>query len=124
MKIDTLQRYFNEWIRNRDKNPDGSYTCISCGKNITNIKQVHAGHWLPKQWFGWLRFDPDNVSIQCASCNYRDGEWLKYMVALNKKIGTERLNALIDRAMNKPKDFKWDEKKKDEVLNMIKDLDK
>lgn len=119
MKVETLQRYFNRWVRERDKNKDGTFTCISCGEKIVDLKKVHSGHLLPVRWYGWLRFDPYNCNVQCAKCNFKDGNWLGYLVGLKNKIGEKRLNDLLYRGRNKPNNFKWNENKKKEVLDLI-----
>ena len=40
---DKAQKLFNEYIRERDRNPDGTWTCIACGNTVDKI---NAGHYL------------------------------------------------------------------------------
>lgn len=117
MKLKTLTDKFNRWIRERDKNPDGTWTCVSCGKKVTKI---NAGHFYPAKYFSHIRFDPDNVNGQCIYCNIADGSWWNYQIKLKEKIGEKRFNELTERAFNKPENFKWTEEKKQEVMAFIK----
>jgi predicted nucleic acid-binding Zn-ribbon protein len=89
-----LQEIFNKWIRLRDKD----LPCISCARNMKD-KKIHAGHFYSVGQFPELRFDEDNVHGQCEWCNiYLHGNGALYRMNLEKKIGSERLKLLDDRA--------------------------
>ena len=86
--IAELQAAFNAWIRARDA---GS-PCISCG---TYQGEWHAGHYRSVGSEPSLRFEPDNVHLQCAPCNtHLSGNPIPYRANLIKKIGLERVEWL------------------------------
>lgn len=81
-----LQKVFNTWIRMRDAH----LPCISCG-TTANVEYA-AGHFYPTT-YGILRFHEDNVHKQCNKhCNMMlRGNLHPYRIALEKKIGADRL---------------------------------
>jgi len=84
-----LQAAFNAWIRARD----AGHPCISCGRHHQG--QWHAGHYRSVGSEPALRFEPDNVHLQCAPCNtHLSGNLIAYRVNLIKKIGAERVEWL------------------------------
>jgi hypothetical protein len=84
-----LQTVFNQWIRLRD----AGKACISCGRMHTG--QLHAGHYRSVGSEPALRFEPDNVHLQCAPCNtHLSGNLIPYRVNLIAKIGLERVEWL------------------------------
>jgi hypothetical protein len=85
------QTEFNRWVRLTQAG-DG---CISCGTKNPNI-QYCAGHYLSRGARGDLRFNEDNVHLQCNKrCNLElSGNALPYRVNLIKKIGIDRVEAL------------------------------
>ena len=93
-----LQVVFNTYIRERDKK--AGYGCISCGtkKNI----QYAAGHYFTVGGFPNVRFDEDNLHLQCNKfCNMElSGNIINYRPALIERIGVERFEALEYRARN------------------------
>lgn len=79
------QRVFNDYIRARDGN-----ICISCGSK-TAIS-YHAGHYRTTAAASQLRFNEDNCSSQCASCNvHKSGSITEYRAGLINKIGLQRV---------------------------------
>lgn len=81
-----LQQAFNAWIRERD----AGQPCISCGR--FHQGQWHAGHYRSVGSEPALRFEPDNVHLQCAPCNnHLSGNLIPYRVNLIKKIGLARV---------------------------------
>lgn len=81
-----LQAAFNAWIRARD----AGRPCISCGR--FHQGQWHAGHYRSVGSEPSLRFEPDNVHLQCAPCNtHLSGNLIPYRANLIKKIGLERV---------------------------------
>jgi hypothetical protein len=84
-----VQREFNRFIRERDHGK----CCISCGRN-TGAK-TNAGHYRTTAAASHLRFNEDNVHLQCESCNtYLSGNIVEYRKALIGKIGLQRVEAL------------------------------
>ncbi|KWZ53334.1 hypothetical protein WK57_30565 [Burkholderia ubonensis] len=84
-----LQAAFNAWIRARD----AGHACISCGR--FHQGQWHAGHYRSVGSEPALRFEPDNVHLQCAPCNtHLSGNLIPYRANLIKKIGLERVEWL------------------------------
>ena len=93
MKTDlmTLQDYvkiaqvlFNKWIRQRDK----ALNCISCGKES---KKENAGHYYNANNHWSVRFDEDNVHLQCEHCNtFLSGNLIPYRENLIKKIALKK----------------------------------
>ncbi len=85
------QKYFNRWIRHRDRNEP----CISCGE-IRPFLKYDAGHYRSVGACPELRFDERNVHKQCSfKCNQtRTGNVLEYRIGLIKKIGLEAVECL------------------------------
>lgn len=87
--MNMTQRVFNDYIRARDE----GCGCISCGSS-TSVS-YHAGHYRTTAAASQLRFNEDNVSLQCASCNvHQSGAITQYRINLIAKIGLERVLAL------------------------------
>lgn len=84
-----LQAAFNAWIRARD----AGKPCISCGR--FHQGQWHAGHYRSVGSEPALRFEPDNVHLQCQPCNtHLSGNLIAYRVNLITKIGLARVEWL------------------------------
>ena len=79
---------FNAFIRERDKDEP----CINCG----TYKILQAGHYFAAGKHNNLRFDEDNVSGECVSCNFFNSQSHAhgYQPNLIKKIGQERFDRL------------------------------
>lgn len=83
------QAVFNSFIRERDK----GQPCISCKRHHNG--QYHAGHYRSIGACPELRFEPDNVHLQCSVCNnHRSGNLIEYRINLAQKVGIERLSWL------------------------------
>ena len=90
--IQILQKVFNTYIRQRDKDKP----CISCGKPL--IGKFDAGHFFPTTKQA-LRFDENNVHGQCVYCNqHLHGNITKYAYNLPKRIGWEVFEDLHSRS--------------------------
>ena len=90
--VKAAQLVFNKYIRERDK----AQLCISCG---SQPKKVNAGHFWNANNHWNVRFDEDNVHVQCERCNsFLSGNLLEYRTNLLTKIGAERFNQLEARA--------------------------
>lgn len=84
-----VQSAFNAYVRERDiKLP-----CISCGR-FTEAKR-NAGHYLSVGSHPELRFDEDNVHVQCEFCNsFKSGNAVAYRARLIHRIGLKRVERL------------------------------
>lgn len=90
--VKAAQLVFNKFIRMRDKDE----LCISC-KQIP--KKVNAGHFYNANNHWNVRFDEDNVHVQCERCNsYLSGNLIEYRQNLLTKIGLERFGQLEAKA--------------------------
>jgi hypothetical protein len=86
------QTIFNQFIRLRDN----GLWCISC--NLPP-KKKNAGHYYSQGGHSNVRFDEDNVHLQCEACNtYLSGNLLNYQIGIEKRIGAERLIELQGKA--------------------------
>lgn len=108
-------KWFNEFIRLRDSTPIDDKQrwgqCISCTRRlIVPSEQAQAGHYYEAFKYPVLRYDEDNVNLQCRKCNYfLSGNLLPYKTNLITKIGVkkvERLEHLV--AMARGRNQKWD----------------
>jgi hypothetical protein len=82
--------------------------CISCGKiwevelfsdgSIMNGKKWHAGHYFLSDRNASVRFDEENIHLQCYYCNKSlSGNLAMYKQNLIKKIGIKRFESLEQR---------------------------
>lgn len=86
------QIIFNKYIRLRDM----GLLCISCN---TVPKKKNAGHYFSSGGHSNVRFDEDNVHLQCEHCNtFLSGNLLNYQIGIEKRIGAERLIELQGKA--------------------------
>jgi hypothetical protein len=123
MKADIIQKYkkkklswllekaretFNEFIRLRDSDQYGNFTCISCG--VTKVKsQLQAGHYYPAGQNPAVRFDERNVNGECIHCNYYSGNHLiGYAINLKAKIGEQEFKQLEQKQKRGKSFHKWD----------------
>lgn len=85
------QEAFNAFIRARD----AAKPCVSCGRMPDGRHQRHAGHYRSVGSNPALRFEPDNVWGQCATCNnHLSGNLVPYRAELIRRIGLERVEWL------------------------------
>jgi hypothetical protein len=78
----------HQYILTRDEKEG----CISCG---IRTGQMTAGHFYTVGHAPELRWHPDNISKQCGQCNFhKSGNIPAYRVALEKKIGADRVENL------------------------------
>ena len=92
--IKIAQTHFNNYIRQRDK----GNLCISCKKPP---KKENAGHFYSAGGHYNVRFDEDNVHLQCEHCNtFLSGNLIPYRANLIKKIGIEKFENLESIANN------------------------
>ena len=114
----TLQDYiklaqitFNKYIRLRDK----GNVCISCQKPP---KKENAGHFYNANNHYNVRFDENNVHLQCEHCNtFLSGNLINYRENLLKKIGEGKFQ-LLEAEANKTRKFTKEELK--EIIETYK----
>lgn len=105
------QILFNKYIRERDKNQ----LCISCGQIP---KKRNAGHYFSQGGHSAVRFDEDNVHLQCEHCNsYLSGNLLNYQIGIQQRIGADKLLELQGRANDIKK---WEVQELKELQKIIK----
>lgn len=93
--IQDLQKVFNSYIRERDKNKG----CITCSEPLWQKKKFDAGHFYSAGNYPSIRFDENNVHGQCVHCNRdKHGNLAEYSVRLPNRIGKEAFEALRVRA--------------------------
>jgi hypothetical protein len=90
--IKLAQQVFNKYIRLRDK----GQVCISCQKEC---KKENAGHFHNANNHWAVRFDENNVHLQCEHCNtYLSGNLNEYRTNLINKIGIANFELLQNKA--------------------------
>lgn len=86
------QTIFNKYVRLRDQ----GLPCVSC--NLPP-KKKNAGHYYSSGGHSNIRFDEDNVHLQCEACNtFLSGNLLNYQIGIQKRIGAQKLLELQERA--------------------------
>ncbi|WP_312974054.1 recombination protein NinG [Atlantibacter sp.] len=89
--VQITQRAVNDW--RREMLLAAGNGCISCGTKTAFA--WHAGHYRTTAAAPQLRFNPDNIWLQCPSCNvHKSGNIEAYRTALVELIGEERVLAL------------------------------
>lgn len=90
--VKIAQQVFNKYIRLRDEGKN----CISCMKPP---KKINAGHYFNANNHWSVRFNEDNVHVQCEYCNsYLSGNLILYTPNLIERIGMNRYNLLHEEA--------------------------
>ena len=109
--VKATQIVFNKYIRLRDKHE----LCISC-KQIP--KKSNAGHYYNANNHWNVRFNEDNVHLQCEHCNtFLSGNLINYRENLLKKIGEGKFQ-LLEAQANKTRKFTKEELK--EIIETYK----
>jgi len=107
------QVVFNKFIRLRDI----GLVCISC--NLPP-KKKNAGHYYSQGGHSNVRFDEDNVHLQCEACNtHLSGNLLNYQIGIEKRIGAEKLIELQGRAHLEKR---WTVEEIKNIIKKYKDL--
>lgn len=89
--IDLTQRAFNDW--RREMLLAAGHGCISCGTKTAFA--WHAGHYRTTAAAPQLRFNLDNIWLQCSACNvHKSGNIEAYRAALVERYGEELVLAL------------------------------
>lgn len=107
------QTIFNKYIRLRDM----GLLCISCN---TIPKKKNAGHYFSSGGHSNVRFDEDNVHLQCEHCNtFLSGNLLNYQIGIEKRIGAEKLIELQGKAHLEKR---WSVEELKEIIKKYKNL--
>ncbi len=107
-----LVKWLHLYIRLRDlKKENGRIygRCISCFKelevklfsdgSIYNGRELHAGHYFKSHQYASVKYDEDNIHLQCSRCNRQlHGNESQYQINLIKKIGEENFEMLKKRS--------------------------
>lgn len=89
--IQMTQRAVNDWRRTMLL--AAGHGCISCGTKTAFA--WHAGHYRTTAAAPQLRFNPENIWLQCSACNvHKSGNIESYRAALVELIGEEKVQAL------------------------------
>ena len=111
--VKQAQVSFNTFIRTRDK----GLNCISCNKPC---KKENAGHYYNANNHWSIRFNEDNVHLQCEHCNtHLSGNLIPYRDNLIKKIGLIKYYDIVKIA-NDTRHFTKDELKEIEKKYKLK----
>ena len=109
--VKATQIVFNKYIRLRDKDE----LCISCKQKP---KKSNAGHYYNANNHWNVRFNENNVHLQCEHCNtFLSGNLINYRENLLKKIGAEEFQ-LLEAEANKTRKFTKEELK--EIIEAYK----
>lgn len=109
--VKATQIVFNKYIRLRDKDE----LCISCKQKP---KKSNAGHYYNANNHWNVRFDENNVHLQCEHCNtFLSGNLINYRENLLKKIGEGKFQ-LLEAEANKTRKFTKEELK--EIIETYK----
>ncbi len=85
------QRAVNDWRRTMLL--AAGHGCISCGTKTAFA--WHAGHYRTTAAAPQLRFNPENIWLQCSACNvHKSGNIESYRAALVELIGEEKVQSL------------------------------
>jgi len=92
----------NKFVKERDKlideNGNEYWICISCGKKTVN---PNSGHYIPISVADHLRYNLDNISSQCITCNrFKEGYSVGYRVNLIKKISESNVILLEEQCLS------------------------
>lgn len=112
------KKVVHEYVRKRDKGKP----CVSCGNLWSSNFQ--ACHYHKAELFTAIKFDLDNISAGCKSCNiHKDGNLDEYKLRLPDRIGQERFDALNKRAeLSKRFTKKWSREELAEIRKEVKIL--
>src|ERR1044072_171480 len=95
--LELARQAFNAYIRERDH----KLGCITCGAPVDD-----AGHYKPAGSYSAVRYDEQNVNVQCEYCNrHKHGNLIVYKDRLIERWGKSEYER-IERDCRRSK--KWD----------------
>jgi hypothetical protein len=108
--IKKTQTIVNAYVRKRDEGKP----CISCGQPGNQ-----AGHYFSAGQYSALRFDPDNIHLQCTRCNlFLSGNLIEYGMGLIKRYGELFHISLLQKSRERVK--KWQRDELNEIIEKYK----
>lgn len=81
---ENAQKHFNAYIRERDRDRDGKWTCICCGERTD---RPNAAHYATVKLYPHLRYNEVNVNVSCIRCNMNEGNFIGYRKGMIDKWG-------------------------------------
>jgi hypothetical protein len=118
--LENTKKQVHNYIHLRDKGNN----CISCDR--VNDGTFDAGHYFKAELYSSLKFNTNNIHLQCRHCNrYLEGHLNAYLIGLQKKIGkdnTDKLNELSEAYTQSA--FKWNREDLKTIRNEVKELRK
>lgn len=77
--------------RKRYQDHNGSWKCYTCGAVLDEPRKAQTGHYIPSSVCSTeMRYDLDNLRIQCYQCNInKSGNWPAYEKHLKKEMGED-----------------------------------
>ncbi|WP_438423244.1 recombination protein NinG [Aquimarina macrocephali] len=115
-----VKKVCHAYIKARDR--QGNYAiCISC-QNTFMADIMQAGHFFKSELYSCVRFNENNINLQCEHCNcFEEGNLSMYEPNLIKKIGLESFIELQDTVdAYKRSFFKWDRSSLIEIIEYYK----
>lgn len=89
IRLSKLDKLFSRWVRLQ-----AGGACEYCGHEA----KLQMSHFIGRRCRA-VRYDPDNVAAVCFSCHQYLGENpYKHVAFFRKRLGSERLEALVIRA--------------------------
>ncbi len=111
--MNRLWKLISPIVRNK------SDTCYTCDKYL-EFKKRSAGHFWTKKGHPAVRFDLDNLRVQCDDCNrWKSGNCAEYGYRLRKELGEERYEALY---LKKGQKKKWTLLELEELITYFSSL--
>lgn len=106
--IKEADKIASEIVRGLTSKTDRTFgRCYTCGK-LKLKRKLQCGHFISRKWKA-VRWDFDNMRIQCAGCNkFNNGEPQKFRRNLIREIGKERvehLEEIFDRDTKLSREF-------------------
>lgn len=102
--IGALQKKLWKMISSEVRN--SSSKCYTCDVKLEYSKRS-VGHFWPKGSHGAVKFDIDNLRVQCNTCNsFKSGNLAEYGYRLMDEIGIDDYRNLYKKAHTKKRDTK------------------
>ena len=103
--LDLVMIYWK--IKHTDNN--GVWKCCTCGL-VWVWTTMQWWHFIPQSKGLATKFEPDNINLQCAGCNWKANQWeqYKHWLYIDSVYGEGRADELHQQAQ-KPKQWKvWE----------------
>lgn len=110
------RKHVHLYIRKRD----AGKPCVSCGDYMG---QKDPGHFYKAETYSQLRFNTDNIFMQCQKCNgYRHGNPEGFEEGIKVRLTPLKLQKLTEAAVacRRKTDHKWDRAELIEIIKKFK----